>query len=418
MLPTLPTLAIAILMAAPALAQSTGPRFRPDGLDAERYGIKEAYPPCTGLTYINEQRCRVGALSHFDTLFPARAIHASKAPAALGRAPREPDIRYTHDGKPLTLNQYLDKYPVSGLLIAKGDTILVESYQYARNDKHRMTSFSMAKSITSLLVGHAVNDGAIRSIDDHAETYVTALQGTEYGRTPIKALLQMASGVSFQELYRDNTSDIYTLALLTLGQGQGGSLEAVKRFNARDAKPGERYSYSSAETVVLGLVVKGATGRNLSDYTAEKLWDPIGAEAAASWNIDATGQEITYAYFNAVLRDWARLGLMLAHDGQWRGKTVVPRDWLLASTTIGPDSPMRGGNQPAGVHRPGYGYQFWLLDTPKRTFALKGLRGQWVMVDPESKLVLVQTAVRQGDDGFADQELMSMWKALVAQPPP
>ena len=156
---------------------------------------------------------------------------------------------------------------------------------------------------------------------------------TEYGRTPIKALLLMSSGIAFSEDYANTSSDIYTLARLTLEQDPGGSLAAVKRFNTRRAAPGALFSYSSAETLVLGLVLAAATKRTVSDYAAEKLWQPLGAEADATWIIDATGQEITFAYVNAVLRDWARLGLMLANRGNWFGKTVVPEDWLRASAT-------------------------------------------------------------------------------------
>jgi CubicO group peptidase (beta-lactamase class C family) len=171
---------------------------------------------------------------------------------------------------------------VTGFLIARGDSILVERYQYGRTDKHRLTSFSMAKTIIGLLIGIALEEGAIRSIDDPAEVYVPALAGTEYGRTPIKALLQMSSGVSFREDYADPRSDIYTLAELTLGQGAGGSLAAVKRFNTRAAPPGHRFSYASAESLVLGLVLAGATRRTVSDYASEKVWQPLGTEKRSS----------------------------------------------------------------------------------------------------------------------------------------
>ena len=127
------------------VSSEAGPRYRADGRDADAYGRNEGYPACTGLAYVREDRCRVGALSHFDTLFPALAIAASKTPVRLARAPTEPSIRYTFTGQTLTLDQYLDRQPVTGLLIAKGDSILVERYQYARTDKHRLTSFSMAK---------------------------------------------------------------------------------------------------------------------------------------------------------------------------------------------------------------------------------------------------------------------------------
>jgi len=309
---------------SPTTAQTTttqdinaGPRFRADGPDAGAYGKNEGYPSCTGRNYVSELRCRVGAFSHFDNLFPSRTIAASKSPIPLARTASEPKIRFVHNGESRTIDQYLDANHVTGFLIAKGEAIFVERYQYGRTDKHRLTSFSMAKTVIGLLIGIALNEGAIGSIDDLSELYVPGLKGTEYGRTPIKALLQMLSGVQFREVYWDTTSDINTLALLTLGQDPLGSLAAVAHFNTRLAAPGQRFSYSSAESLVLGLVLAGATGRTVSDYANEKLWAPLGAEADATWIIDAQGQEITLGYFNAVLRDWARLGLTLTHDSRW-----------------------------------------------------------------------------------------------------
>jgi CubicO group peptidase (beta-lactamase class C family) len=177
----------------------------------------------------------------------------------------------------------------------------------------------------------------------------------------------------------------------------------VKQFNTRLSPPGVRFSYSSAESLVLGLVLAAATKRTVSDYTAEKLWQPMGAEADATWNIDGTGQEITFAYVNAVLRDWARLGLMLANHGNWNGKQVVPADWLRASAAdaLPTTSPLAK-----------YGYQIW-YSADTRRFSLQGLRGQFVFVDPDLKLVLVQTAL--GGDQPAIAELFALWNALRAQ---
>ena len=388
---------------AAAVPQGAGPRFRADGPNADEFGRKEGYPSCKGLAYIDETRCRVGALSRYDTLFPARTIAAPKQPVQLARAASEPVIRYSFFGRDLTLEDYLNERPVTGFLIAKDNTILIERYQYGRTDTDRMTSFSMAKSVVALLIGIAVKEGAIRSVDDLAETYVPGLKDTEYGRTPIKALLLMASGVAFSEDYASRSSDIYTLARMTIERDPGDSLAAVKQFNTRRAAPGARFSYSSAETVVLGLVLAAATKRTVSDYAAEKLWQPLGAEADATWIIDATGQEITFAYVNAVLRDWARLGLMLANNGNWQGKTVVPEDWLKASAAnaLPTDPPLAK-----------YGYQIWYSEDTSR-FSLRGLRGQYVLVDPALKLVLVQTALVGGQQEFV--ELLALWNALRAQ---
>jgi len=388
---------------AQAVPQGAGPHFRADGPNADAFGRKEGYPSCKGLAYVDETRCRVGALSHYDALFPARTIAAPKQPVQLARAATEPAIRYGFAGLDLTLDDYLDRRPVTGLLIAKDNRILIERYQYGRTDTDRLTSFSMAKSVVGLLIGIALKEGAIRSVDDLAETYVPGLKDTEYGRTPIKALLLMASGVGFSEDYANRSSDIYTLARLTLEQDPAGSLAAVKQFNTRSTAPGARFSYSSAETVVLGLVLAAATKRTISDYAAEKLWQPLGAEADATWIIDATGQEVAFAYVNAVLRDWARLGLMLANRGNWQGKTVVPEDWLTASAANAlPTEPLLAK----------YGYQIWYSADTKR-FSLRGLRGQYVLVDPDLKLVLVQTALSSSDPEFS--ELFALWTALRTQ---
>lgn len=396
----------------PAQSPTAGPRFRSDGRDADALGRKEGYPHCNGADYFTQERCRVGAFSNFDKLFPARTIAAPRSASRLNRAAPEPDIRYSYLGQH-TLDRYLEVHPITGFLIAKGDTILVERYQYGRTDKHLLTSFSMAKTITAMLLGIAVKEGAIRSISDSTETYVPGLKGTEYGRTPIKALLQMSSGVQFREVYTDQNSDIFALWRATIGQDPGGSIGVLKHFNTRHASPGERFHYASSETGVLGYILSHATRKTVSEFAREKLWEPLGAEAEAKWSIDATGQEITYAYFNATLRDWARLGLMLANDGSWNGKSIVPKDWVLAATTVAT------GEERLRLVDPrvqlGYGYQTWLLPGGRRAFALRGYRGQWVIVDPGSKLVLVQTAARPADDAGADQELFKLWDSVSAQ---
>lgn len=402
--------AAALLVTAAATASAAEPRFRADGPEAVAYGQRQGYPICSGVAYIGDVGCRVGAFSRYDELFPARFVKAPARAAPLKRAAAEPAIAYDFEGRRRSLDDYLNAHHVTGLLIARGDTIMAERYQYGRHDKHRLASFSMAKTVVALLVGLAVRDRHIASIDDLAERYAKGLAGTEYGRTPIRALLQMASGVAFSEVYTDPESDASHLAWHGLGLRPGGVLAGVARVGKRIAPPGERMAYSSGETSALALALTGALGRPLADYMAEKLWQPLGAEADASWIIDPSGQEIGFAFFNATLRDWARLGLMLAHDGAWNGQQVLPRDWVLAATRIGPDSPLWSSGMTSGRHYPGYGYQTWLLPAQQRRFALRGLRGQFVIVDPEAKLVLVQTALRDG----SEPELLALFAALAA----
>jgi len=183
-------------------------------------------------------------------------------------------------------------------------------------------------------------------------------------------------------------------------------------FDTREAVPDTKFNYAGINTEILGLAVSAATGMSLSDYATKYIWQPMGAEADANWMIDATGHEAAFCCFSATLRDWARLGLMMAHDGAWNGRQIVPKDWILAMTTPQADF-LRPGIM---LKFYGYGYQTWILPGPRRQFALLGIHGQAIFVDPEAKLVLVHTAVRlkaSGDPAAA--ELIALWKALVAK---
>ena len=270
----------------------------------------------------------------------------------------------------------------------------------------------MVKTITAMLVGIAVSEGAILSIDDTAATYVPELAGTEYGATPLRALLHMSSGVAFSEQPYQPDDDIFQLHLALLGYHAVGAVAALRQFNRRDAPPNSRFAYASSETELLGLVVSRAVKMSLADYLSTRIWQKLGAEADAAWAVDPTGQEVAYCCFIATLRDWARLGLMLANDGAWNGQQIVPKQWLLDATTVPADSYLR--NTIARYW--GYGYQTWLLPGERRMFLLLGIQGQDIFVDPQSKLIMVHTAVRPrpvGDPKAA--ELVALWYAVVAQ---
>jgi CubicO group peptidase (beta-lactamase class C family) len=336
-------------------------------------------------------------------------IRRADTPSRLARAPVEPTLFYRYDGQNRTLDDYLARNPTTGLLIARGDTILVERYQYARNDRHRFTSASMAKTVTAMLIGIAMSEGRIRSVDDLAAAYVPALAGTEYGRTSLRHLLQMSSGVRFEETY-SGADDSARLWIETVHQAGAGGAAAVKPFNQRARWGGAVFSYASAETQVLGLVLANAVGQPVADYLRDKIWQPMGAEADATWIIDAAGQEATYCCLNAVLRDYARLGLLLAHDGRIGDKQIIPKAWVLEATTVPADRPDLSLVWPDTQF--GYGYQTWLFNGERRMFALLGVHGQAIYVDPTSRLVLVHTAVRkQATD--PNKETLALWRGIV-----
>ena len=389
--------------AKPSLAAS--PRFVQTGPDAEDYGASQGYPIGDRSTY-SRIPFLVGSYSQLDQIFEGRLIRRATMPSPLPRAASEPVVRYEYQGQTFTLDDYLTRNPATGLLVARGDTILVERYQYARHDRHRFTSWSMAKTVTGMLIGIAIAEGHIRSVDDPAAAYVPALADIEYGRTSLRHLLQMSSGVRFVEEYT-GTDDVSRLAATTFRQVGSGGVEAVTPFNVRVAPAGTRFNYASVETQVLGLVLRNAVGRPVADYLQEKIWEPIGAEADATWLIDRTGQEATYCCINAVLRDYARLGLLLAHDGYWRGRQIIPAAWIKEATIVRPGQPQPGSG--------GYGYQVWLFAGERRMFALRGIRGQAIYVDPASRLVMVHTAVRKQARDPGVREANALWRSLVEQ---
>jgi CubicO group peptidase (beta-lactamase class C family) len=395
-----------------AVTEQVGPRFAPGGPDAESYRASEGYPKGDRRTFYQVPQL-VGSHSHLDEIFEGRAIHKAPTPSRLARAP-EPAIRWTFEGRDLSLDDYLDRNPTTGLLIARGETILVERYQYGRTDQHRFTSWSMAKTVTAMLVGIAIAEGRIHAVDDPAAAYVPELAGTEYGRTSLRHLLQMSSGVRFVEEYTGN-DDVMKLARSTFAKVGDGGPSAVTPFNERGVPAGTKFSYASVETQVLGLVLHAATNHSVADYLQSRIWQFMGAEADATWLVDRSGQEATFCCINAVLRDYARLGLLLAHDGNWRGRQLIPAAWLMEATTVRADQ----------AHlRPltatpffGYGYQTWIFPGERRMFALLGVRGQSIFVDPQSKLVMVHTAVRKTEGGgaAARRESVGLWFALVGQ---
>ncbi|QIO32498.1 serine hydrolase domain-containing protein [Bradyrhizobium sp. 1(2017)] len=389
-----------------------GPLYLPSGPSADLHGEAAGYPiadPSLSVQPGNpfEPKYRVGAFTHLDEIFKTRTVKRAAAPWSFRRAPT--DVNYWHFGDRSSVRAYLARNPVTGLIIAKDDCILFEGYQYGRTDKNRFVSQSMAKSITGLLIGIAVSEGKIRSVDDTAETYVPGFAGTEYGKTRLRDLLHMSSGVEFGE-EEDNSRDLNRL-WRTMVQGYSlftrGTIKSIIQFNKRIAPAGTRFFYASIEPDVLGVVLRYATGKTASAYLEEKVWSQIGSESDASWMVDKEGYEIAHGFFSANLRDYARLGRLLAHDGSWNGNQVVNKQWLIDATTVRPsDGYLSPGK--AGPNL-GYGYLLWLLPGTRRQFALIGSYGQIICVDPSSKLVMVQTSVERSN------EVWPFWATLMQQ---
>lgn len=376
--------------------------------DEELLGKAEGYPVCPlNDANLGPDRCLVGLFSHFDEVYPARRVARAGPVHQLARAAAAPAISYAMpDGSHWGVDDFLANNRTMGLLILQGDCILVERYQYDRTPQQRFHSQSMAKSVIAMLVGIALQDGKIHSIDDIALDYVPALADSPYGKTSLRHLLTMSSGVKYNETYQPG-DDNEILTARTYKQQSAGGVDVLAPFAAREREvpAGTRFYYASSETVTLALALRAAVGVPLAGYLSEMVWKPMGAEADASWLIDAAGFEVGFVGLNATLRDYGRLGLLLANEGAAQGRQIVPAAWVRAMTS--PDAPhlRYGAALPVG----GYGYQTWLIDPSEPYFALFGIRGQGILVDPLTKVVAVFVAAHAAFDMAARREQYALF---------
>jgi len=383
--------------------------------DEAALGKAQGYPVGTIPTWM-QPTYRVGSWSALDQVPGVRVsrVPSSTAVRPLSKMASPPEFRYSYRNLGYTLQEYLNRQRTTGLLILKDGQIVAEHYRYDRKPDARFLSWSMSKSVVSLLVGAAVARGAIASLDDPAEKYAKALSGTPYGSTSIRHLLRMSSGLTFSERY-DGSDDVIRMGRAFATSPQG-AMEVLRTINNRHSAPGEKFVYASGETEVVGYVLRGATGKSLAELTREWLWDPIGAEHEAFWRVGADGQEGAFAFFNASLRDWGRLGAMVANDGRVGDREVIPRDYLLAATDVGQQPPaFRPGR--ATPHL-GYGYFFWLLPLKERTFVMQGIHGQHLFVQPSSGIVMVVTSAWDQPSGSQDagpwRETEALWRGVLA----
>jgi CubicO group peptidase (beta-lactamase class C family) len=401
------------LFAIAALPASAAP-------DEEKLGKAQGYPVGNARNWFYDESVRVGSFTaqgEIPGIFAGKVnvLAASDKPMPLPHSEQEPRFRWDNAvRKNLTVDDYLARQRIMGLMIVKDGVVVLERYQYDRTPAQRFVSNSMAKSLVSLAIGIALGEGKIASLDDRADHYAPKLAGTLYGETTIRNLLRMSSGARFDERY-DGNDDLERFGRAVI---RDGVEEAAKVITEREAPQGTRFSYASAETEVLGAVIKGATGMNLSAYLTPRLWQAIGAETPALWRADKRGLERAAGNFNATLSDYARLGIVLANDGVRPDdpdrKQIIPREYLLDATDW---------RRAAESFRPlaatpyyGYSYQFWTFPSEKRRFAMIGVYGQMIFVDPQLKLVMVQTAANataKAGQTTLGKEADAFWRGVV-----
>ena len=349
---------------------------------------------------------------HMDGIIGTRTVHRANQVTTFAKELRPLPTSFTYGGKAIDLQQFLKDQYTTGMIVFKDNKVTFEEYWLGNDENSVVISWSMAKSMISALMGIAINEGLIQNVYHPVTEYVSFLKGTGYDNVPIKHVLQMSSGVGFNEDYADFNSDINRLGrLLALNTSIDDFVASLKNIR----EPGTYNQYVSMDTQVLSMVLREATGKTISEYMEEKLWTKIGAESDGYWLIDNKGVEIVFACFNAVLRDYARFGLLYLNEGQWNGETVVPADWVKASVT--PDAPhLQPGNNPASFWVLGYGYQWWIPPNPEGDFLAIGAAGQYIYVHPTHRLVIAKTSA-YGDYNIDGKDkilqTIEMFRAIV-----
>lgn len=331
----------------------------------------------------------VATFSQTDRLLPVRTVHRSgPARPLVKRAKPFPAIHFQDRGRSFDLYDYLSTNRVAGLLVLKDGEIALEDYELGTGPDTRWASFSMAKSIASTLVGAALVDGLISSLDDPLVRYVPTLRGSAYEGVSIRQLLLMSSGVRWDETYTDPKSDRRKMLEVQIN-GKPGDLLKFMGSLPRAGAPGSTWNYSTGETFVIGAVLEGATQRPLSEYLAEKIWSPAGMEHDATWWTDGpNGMIWAGSGIGATLRDYGRFGLLAANSGQIDGRSIVPAGWFAEA----------GKPHDIGGKSVDYGYMWWIPPQTDPThvgaFQAQGIFGQYIYVNPRERLVIVVLSAR------------------------
>lgn len=375
-------LSVALALVFPAPAQNTS---NPDSLSKNSF-------------HWNQEEMELGFL-HYDEIFRGREV------------PRGDSVHELPQGLPIAafeaggekageLADFIKEQKVAGLLILQDGKIRLERYALGHSETGRWTSQSVAKSVTSTLVGAAIRDGYINSVDDYVTDYLPDLKGSAYDSVSVRHLLTMTSGVRWTEIYTDPTSDIVRFHNDPIEPGMDESVSYMRRLPA-EAGPGQKWLYKTGETHLLGALVSAATGQTLSGYLSSKIWAPYGMEQKATWIVGRTDQELAGCCLQMTLRDFGRFGQFVLDGGRIDGKSVVPDEWFHEATRT--QVPLWGF---------GYGYQWWTFGGG--TYRALGIHGQMIHIDPARQLVVVINSAWPEADSFERQMIASNFLATIA----
>ena len=300
---------------------------------------------------------------NMEQLYPVRAVPRGEQVYALHRTANIAP-NYELEGEHFNADQFMQRNDVTGLLVLKGDNVVLEKYAQGNDEHTRWTSFSVAKSIASTLLGAALKDGAIGSLQDEVTRYVPELKGSGYDGVTVEQVLNMTSGVRWDETYRNPQSDRRAMFTAQLSLKPGSILQVLRQLPRLHA-PGTVFGYSTGESFLQAEIVRAATGMPASTYLSQKIWQPMGMERDAFWQLDSEdderGMEIASSGFGAVLRDYGRFGRFIANGGVVNGKSVLPDNWVDEIAQLPDGSPLRNIKPYAGGHNLSYHRQWWLF---------------------------------------------------------
>ncbi len=321
---------------------------------------------------------------NIEKIFDTRLVRASREARPLTTADRSLNVSYEYEGEHWTEETYMVRNNVVGLLVIKDGEIVLERYRHGYDADQRWISFSVAKSFTSTLVGAAIKDGAIKSLQDPVTDYLPELSGSAYDHVTVRHLLTMTTGAAWNEDYADPSSDVVKIKLEPSVDGSDPVVTYLARL-PRDAEPGTRFHYNTGETHLVGSLVRATTGIDLADYLSEKIWIPYGMEHDANWMLTKGHTEYAGCCLSASLRDFGRFGMFFMNGAMIDSVSIVPDGWteMATATTEVAKSHFELRESP----RNGYGFMWWTMDSS--AYQAIGIFGQLIHINPELNLVIV-----------------------------
>lgn len=347
------------------------------------------------------QEEREFGFAHFDEVYKTRDVPSGSRVHTLPQG--APIAGFSKGGeKEKELEEFLTEQKVAGFLILQDGMIRMERYALGFSDAERWTSQSVAKSVTSTLVGAAIKDGYIKSIDDYVTDYLPDLKGSAYDKVTVRHLLTMTSGVRWTEVYTDSSADIARFYTEPTEPGIDATVSYMRRLPA-EAEPGKKWLYKTGETHLLGVLVSAATGQTLSEYLSSKIWIPYGMEQKATWILGRTDQELAGCCLQMKLRDFGRFGQFVLEGGRINGESIVPDNWFDTATHT--QIPVAPGW--------GYGYQWWIMGDG--TFRALGVHGQMIHIDRARRLVVAINSAWPEAESFKRQLSVSNFLRTIAR---